>query len=76
MIAPKRLTLAQMRTIRRQLKEAERDLLTYLDPADDNCAVPAAARTASAEYLASWTLGPIQNALSTLDLFLSIDEGE
>jgi hypothetical protein len=66
-MAAKRLTIEQQRAMRRRLNDAAESLAIYLDPEDGDCAVPAAAREVSEEYLYTWVMTQIEGALITLN---------
>lgn len=65
-----RLTIAQMRAIKRRLEEARADLQTYLEPDNQDCSVGPSCRTASREYLETWVMPGIEGALVTIDTAL------
>ena len=67
MAQAKRLTINQQRALRARLEEAQASLDIYLDPRNQDCSVPVAAREASVEYLYSWVHAQIEGALITLD---------
>jgi hypothetical protein len=69
----KRLTIEQQRAMRRRLEDAQEALASYLDPDDENCAVPQDARLVSETYLYSWVMVQLEGALVTLNTALGED---
>jgi hypothetical protein len=55
----RRPTITETRLLLHLLEEAKENLGQYLEPEDENCAVPAHHREASANYLSAWVEGPI-----------------
>jgi hypothetical protein len=70
MPAARRLTIEQQRAMKRRLDDARESLDAYLDPDNQNCAVPRDARVASESYLYTWVQMQIEGALNTLNLML------
>lgn len=48
--------------VRRHLEGAIHDLQAFLDPDNDSCNVSREARIEAREFLATWVLGPVNNA--------------
>lgn len=58
--------VAEAKRAEHEMQEALRSLRMFLDPGNEGCAVPPEHRDAAKQYLESWVLGPLEEAVAFL----------